>query len=148
MTTLEKFRIEIVLCAAFFVAMAVTILLSRRATKGKSPLESGFITVRVSFLGFGIILGGLYISLPMTPILSTFGYPADLHDISSPKKLLVFLQEYNHAIVDTVTIVRYFFLAFAVWFLRSMYVLGGFAQAASRTTASIQESPLNHQDPP
>jgi hypothetical protein len=148
MITVEQFRTELVMFAAFIVAIPVTILLSKRAAKGKGPLESGFIAVRVSILGFGIILCGLYISLPMTPVLSTFGYPADLHDINSPEKLLVLLQEYNHAIVDTAKTIRYFFVAFAAWFLGSMYALGTFSQIASRTTASIQESPTNHEGPP
>jgi hypothetical protein len=59
----------------------------------------------------------LWFSLPITPSLSTFGYPEDIADIGSKEKLLKYLQRYNIAIVKTIDVVHYMIFITTFWLL-------------------------------
>jgi hypothetical protein len=70
---------------------------------------------------FGLLLGLLWLSLPSTPSLRTFGYPIDVAAIKGEAKVLHLLQEYNKAIVRTTEVLQWFLFLFIWWFLVTLY---------------------------
>lgn len=61
--------------------------------------------------------------LPITPGLSSFGFPYDLEDINSQQKILNLLQEYNKAIVRTTEVVYCLLFIMVFWIATSVYQL-------------------------
>jgi hypothetical protein len=72
-------------------------------------------------LGLGAIVLCLWFLLPMTPTLSTFGYPENVEQIDSPEKTLRYLQEMNRALVRTIDVLHLFLFLFIWIFLASIY---------------------------
>jgi hypothetical protein len=62
----------------------------------------------------------LYLSLPITPVLKTFGYPNNVSDIKLETDVLHQLQQYNKAIVRTTEVVSWFLFLFVFWFLTNL----------------------------
>jgi len=79
--------------------------------------------VQVMMIMFGAMLFVLWICMPITATLSSFGYPETVEDIQTPKKMLRLFQEYNHAIVRTTEAVYWLLFLMTFWFLTAMYQL-------------------------
>jgi hypothetical protein len=84
----------------------------------KDELEKAFSLLKINILAFGFLLVVLWLMLPITPSLSTFGFPDTVSDIDSNEQLLLYLQEYNQAVVRT-TQVLYWFIFIFVWGLQA-----------------------------
>jgi hypothetical protein len=113
----------VVFMSAFVAILVVMTLLSRRATAAKGPVEGTLIAVRMRLYGFVLMVWVLWLLLPNTSVLSSFGYPGAINEVQSPEQLLKLFQDYNRAIVRAVSVLHYFLLAFAVWFLWSLHDL-------------------------
>lgn len=71
----------------------------------------------------GVIMVVLWLSLPSTPSLSTFGYPDSIENINSQEKLLNLLQDYNRALVRTTEVVHWLIFIGMFWILMSVWQL-------------------------
>jgi hypothetical protein len=87
------------------------------------PIKRAWSELRWSTISAGTILLVLLSALPATPVLSTFGYPADLGAVSQPQRLLSLLQDYNRALVRTTEVVYWLLFIFVWWFLVAVYSL-------------------------
>jgi uncharacterized membrane protein len=83
--------------------------------KTSSSVEKAIVIVKYNCILFGAMVVVLYLSLPVTPSLSTFGYPEDIAAIQEDKKLLYLLQTYNKALVRTTEVLHWFLFTF-IWF--------------------------------
>lgn len=83
--------------------------------KTSSAIEKAIALIKYNSIIFGVMVVVLYLSLPTTPSLSTFGYPGDITAIQEDKKLLYLLQTYNKALVRTTEVLHWFLFTF-IWF--------------------------------
>jgi len=102
---------------ALVVALLIGVLLQRKASRREArPLAMAAASIRIIAFAFCAAALVLWFSLPSTPVLSSFGYPKTLQQISEPAQILTLLQEYNRAIVRTTEVLSWFIFLF-VFFL-------------------------------
>lgn len=88
-----------------------------------NPVRDKITKLQVATALTGAFLTIMWLMLPSTPSLSTFGYPEDISDINTQEKVLKLLQRYNRAIVRTTDVVRWGTFVMIFWFLGSAYQL-------------------------
>src|SRR5687767_11394746 len=110
-----------------YVAVAVAILanlaLRYFLRREQDPLRKALKLVRLNLVivgGFSVLL---WWQLPITPVLSTFGYPQTEVDVQSAKSLLRYLQDYNRALVRTTEVLSLFIFVFVWWFIAMLFDL-------------------------
>ncbi|WKW45819.1 hypothetical protein P3875_08480 [Myroides sp. JBRI-B21084] len=81
-----------------------------------------FSKMKVSLFLFAIYTGILWLCLPNTPVLETFGYPETTNDIKTDIQLLKLLQDYNKAIVRTTDVLKWFLFGFVWFFTTNIYL--------------------------
>ena len=91
--------------------------------KTGNALRDSVKTLQTMLIMIGVVLGVLLFTLPITPTLSTFGYPDSVADIDSQEKVLKLLQKYNHAIVRTTDALRWMIFIFIFWGIMTVYQL-------------------------
>jgi len=99
------------------VALVVALLIGawlQRRVKGRetTPVATAVASIRTNAVAFCVAALVLRFSLPSTPVLSSFGYPQTLQQISEPALMLKLLQEYNRAIVRTIDVLSWFIFLF------------------------------------
>ena len=77
---------------------------------------------KLSLVLFGVYTLVLWLCIPATPVLETFGYPETTHDIKTQAQILKYLQEYNKVIVRTTDILRWFLFGFIWFFMTNIYL--------------------------
>jgi len=92
----------------------------RRKRRNLGPVASAMEHFVVSSIAFGILLSILWMSLPSTSSLKTFGYPDDLSNIETKEQMLTLFQSYNKAIVRTTEVLSWFLFVFIWWFLATL----------------------------
>jgi hypothetical protein len=108
---------------AFGITIFFTlIILVWKKDSGVDPLSSAIFRMKISLIGFGVLVVFMMLSMPSTPVLNSFGYPTSVEDIQNQEKLLYYLQEFNKAIVRIDEVVRFFLNLFVGWFLVSLYL--------------------------
>jgi hypothetical protein len=126
-------------------AWALVLLLMRRRADGKwpfapitnpDPIKRAWAELKWSTMSAGTILVLLLMELPATPVLSTFGYPANLQAVSQPQQLLSLLQGYDRALVRTTEVVYWLLFIFVWWFLMAIFSLSKAMSAPSREPGS------------
>jgi cytochrome c biogenesis protein CcdA len=85
------------------------------------PLRDQLNKLQIVTVLTGAFLMAMWLILPATPSLSTFGYPEDVGQVNTPEKVLKFLQRYNQAIVRTADVVRWSLFIVVFWFIASVY---------------------------
>jgi hypothetical protein len=88
--------------------------------KGSNDLNRLINHFIISTVLFGCLTMILYLSLPVTPVLKTFGYPNNVSDIKLETDVLHQLQQYNKAIVRTTEVVSWFLFLFVFWFFTNL----------------------------
>ena len=81
-----------------------------------------FEKMKLSLILFGIYSVVLWLCLPHTPVLETFGYPETVNDIKTDSQILKLLQDYNKAIVRTTEILKWFLFGFIWFFMTNIYL--------------------------
>lgn len=120
------------------VISQILLFKSRRARQNK--LHEAINKLKYTTIATGIVLVGLWILLPITPVLSSFGYPISVDDIQSAKHLLKYLQDYNSALVRTTMVVHWFIFVFVWWFLTTIYNLSkALTTLADEQSAKVPE---------
>src|SRR5262245_48793402 len=98
---------------ALVVFLLIDGVLQRRARRRETrPVARAVASIRTTALAFCAAAVVLWFSLPSTPVLSSFGYPQTVQQISEPVRLLALLQEYNRAIVRTTEVLSLFIFMF------------------------------------
>lgn len=108
---------------------------SREATALKQATQR----FKLATIGTGFTLIVLWFSLPITPVLGTFGYPNNVEVVKSPELLLTYLQDYNKALVRTTEVVHWLIFIFVSWFLTSLYTFSKAIAASAVEQANRNE---------
>ena len=133
---------------AFVVVLLIGGLLQRTADRRNPPVvEAGLqprrfaravASIRMIALAFGAAVVVLWLSLPSTPVLSSFGYPKTVQQISEPVQMLALLQEYNRAIVRTTEVLSLFmFLVVFVLIGSTISIISGMNMTAALAHTSL-----------
>ncbi|PZR20618.1 MAG: hypothetical protein DI539_10370 [Flavobacterium psychrophilum] len=81
------------------------------------PLRDSIQNLQVMLMVSGAMFMVMWILLPSTPSLSTFGYPETIEDINSQEKILKILQGQNKAIVRTTETIQWTLFILTFWIL-------------------------------
>jgi hypothetical protein len=93
--------------------VVVSLVMRLRQTKEPDAAKRAWMNFKLNVMASATLLVILWFALPITPVLSTFGYPKGLDDVSDPRRLLKYLQDYNRAVVRTTEVVHWLlFFAF------------------------------------
>lgn len=84
------------------------------------PLRDSIQNLQIMLLVSGAMFLVMYLLLPSTPSLSTFGYPETVEDINSQEKILEILQGQNKTIVRTTETVQWMLFILAFWILAAV----------------------------
>lgn len=84
------------------------------------PLRDGIKNLQIMLLVAGAMFAVMYILLPSTPSLSTFGYPETVEDINSQEKILKILQGQNKAIVRTTETLQWTLFILTFWIIAAV----------------------------
>jgi len=106
----------------YIVAALFTMYLIAYFLRFRKKNIDAFDKMKLSLVLFGIFSVVLWLCLPSTPSLETFGYPESVNDISTDNKILKLLQEYNKAIVRTANVLHWFMFGFIFFFMSNIYL--------------------------
>lgn len=129
-----------------YVAVAVAILANLAARyflrREQAPLRKALKLIRLNLAIVGGFCLLLWWQLPITPALSTFGYPRTPNDVQSTESLLRYLQDYNQALVRTTQVLSYFIFVFVWWFIATLFDLSKILSATvSKTRIESSHAP-------
>lgn len=89
---------------------------SRTGDKLRNALHSLQVTATMILFAFVV----MWILLPHTATLSTFGYPETAEDVNTPEKVLKLMQKYNQVITRTTEVVHWTLFLLAFWFMATL----------------------------
>ena len=101
--------------------LAVSVVMRLRQTKEPDTARRAWMNFKLNAIASATLLVILWFALPSTASLSTFGYPKGLDDVSDPRRLLKYLQDYNRAVVRTTEVVQWLLFLFVWWFGSALY---------------------------
>lgn len=90
--------------------------------KFRNTNVDAFDKMKLSLVLFGIYSLVLWLCIPSTPALETFGYPETVNDIKSNEQILKLLQDYNKTIVRTTEVLKWFLFGFIWFFMTNIYL--------------------------
>lgn len=90
--------------------------------KFRNTNVDAFDKMKLSLVLFGIYSLVLWLCIPSTPALETFGYPETVNDIKSNEQILKLLQDYNKTIVRTTEVLKWFLFGFIWFFMTNFYL--------------------------
>jgi hypothetical protein len=133
-------RLASILLPVIVVWVVLLLIFRLRARHEGDPVIRAWREFKFSTISTGVMLLVLWFSLPFTPVLSTFGYPAGLEAVSQPQLLLNTLQDYNRALVRTIDVVYWLLFIFVWWFLFTLYSFSKALTLAARQRNSPTEA--------
>lgn len=107
--------------ALLVASLVLLILVNLRNKKDIDVFSKVIDHFKYTSIVFGFLLVVLWLSLPSTPSLKSFGYPEDVSAISKDTDILRLFQEYNKAIVRTAEVLQWFLFLFTWWFLTTLF---------------------------
>ncbi|MEI6946449.1 hypothetical protein V9K67_04545 [Paraflavisolibacter sp. H34] len=107
--------------ALLFGTVILRVQRNKRKKLHLSKFSEAVEHFKMTSIVFGALVVVLWLLLPSTPSLSTFGYPDSIADIDTSEKTLHLLQSYNRAIVRTTESFHWFLFLFVWWFLTSLF---------------------------
>lgn len=108
--------------SAMLIAIIFLVTIKNRSNKqNASELSKAIDHFKITTIVFSALLVVLWLSLPSTPSLKSFGYPDDISAIKGDAKVLNLFQEYNKAIVRTTEVLQWFLFLFIWWFLTTLF---------------------------
>ena len=95
-----------------FGPVLILVVISGEIYKSKvkpydNEFEKSIFNLKITLIQMGVLLIVLFLAIPSTPSLSTFGYPRDINSVNTNEEILSYLQDYNKAIVRTSDILRW-----------------------------------------
>lgn len=106
----------------YIVAVLFIMYFIAYLSRFRSKKVDAFEKMKLSLILFGIYSVVLWVCVPSTPVLATFGYPETVNDIKNPEQVLRYLQDYNKVIVRTSEILRWFLFGFIWFFMTNIYL--------------------------
>lgn len=100
-------EVSLLLIPALAVAAIFLFAAKAKLSRQTDPRKKLTLRIRFTLWAAGGFFLYLWLLLPSTPSLSTFGYPLTAADVGSPQKILHYLQWYNREIVRTVEVVHW-----------------------------------------
>ena len=113
--------------------VVVSVVMRVRQTKESDAARRAWMNFKLTAIASATLLAILWFALPSTASLSTFGYPKALDDVSDPRRLLKYLQDYNRAVVRTTEVVHWFLFLFVFGFGSALY---GFLRTLTKPPAA------------
>jgi len=107
--------------ALLIASLVLLIMVNLRNKKDIPVLNKVIDHFKITSIVFGVLLIILWLALPSTPALKSFGYPKDVSAIKMDKDMLRLLQDYNKAIVRTTEVLQWFLFLFTWWFLSTLF---------------------------
>ena len=135
--------INFVLVPLMFVLAVVSRLVRRRSKREPDPIKRTYWVLKMDFGILTVFLAFMLLSLPGTPALSTFGHPDGVEDISSPDRLLHYMQWYNRTLVRTTQVMFWFILIFPGWFMLHLRQFAEIISAGKLDVRSAQSKALS-----
>lgn len=120
------------LLSIILVALVGVLIAQRRWHSRHAPsLKYGLQRFKVSLILLAICIGIAAVTAQVfTADLNSFGYPNAPADVQTAEQILGYLQQYHRGITTNTYALLWFFYAFVVWFLTTLYA---FAQAVVKT---------------
>lgn len=119
------------------IALASTVLAvlkKRQQKKDISEISTAIEHFKMTAIVFGALLVMLWLLLPQTAVLQSFGYPDDVSSVSTNEKTLHLFQAYNRALVRTTQVLYWFLFLFIWWFLTTLFgVVSAFKAAEDKS---------------
>ena len=84
------------------------------------PLRDSIKNLQIMMLVAGAMFVIMWLLLPSTPSLSTFGYPETVEDINTQEKILKILQNQNKAIVRTTETLQWTLFILTFWIIAAV----------------------------
>ncbi|MBA5791860.1 hypothetical protein H1R17_11595 [Flavobacterium sp. xlx-214] len=106
----------------YVVALLFAMYLIAYFLKFRSKNVDAFEKMKLSLILFGIYSIVLWLCVPSTPTLATFGYPETVNDIKADEQVLKLLQDYNKTIVRTTEVLKWFLFGFIWFFMTNIYL--------------------------
>lgn len=106
---------------ALIIVVIFTIGYKLWVGKQDDELEKAITLLKISIFSTAFLSMVLWLMLPLTPSLSTFGFPETVEEISKSDRLLTYIQDHNKAIVRTTEVVNWFIFIFVWGFLTAFY---------------------------
>ena len=106
----------------YVVAFLFLIYIIAYLVKFRDKNVDAFYKMKLSLILFGIYSLVLWLCIPATPALETFGYPETVNDIKADEQILKLLQDYNRAIVRTTEVLKWFLFGFIWFFMTNIYL--------------------------
>lgn len=106
----------------YVVALLFAMYLIAYFLKFRSKNVDAFEKMKLSLILFGIYSIVLWLCVPSTPTLATFGYPETVNDIKGDEQVLKLLQDYNKTIVRTTEVLKWFLFGFIWFFMTNIYL--------------------------
>jgi hypothetical protein len=131
-----------ILGPALTVIVVASLIGRTRIRRQPNELHKAIAQLRLVTIATGVLLLLLWFLLPQTPVLSTFGFPQSVEDIQSPRRLLQYLQDYNKALVRTISVLHWFIFVFVWWFLTAIYSLSKALSKAPQVQSGESEKPV------
>jgi Na+/serine symporter len=113
--------------------LVVAVLMRRRQAKEPDPIKRAWINFKVTTIGSGIVLVILWLALPSTASLSTFGHSKGLSDVTDPQVLMIYMRDCIQAVVRTTEVVGWLLFLLVLWFGSALY---DFLRILTQRTAS------------
>lgn len=110
-----------ILGPAIVLFVMITFISRLRYGKEVDPMKRALKLLKLNMIIVGTFCLLLWFLLPITPVLSTFGYPKSEGDIQTTKLLLNYLQDYNKALVRTTSVLYWFIFIFVWWFITAFF---------------------------
>lgn len=134
----HKVDLVYIIGPAILTASIVLLIVSIcRSRQNISELRKAVDNFKLTSIVFGVLVIVLWLSLPSTPSLKSFGYPESVSEIKADTKILYLFQEYNKAIVRTTEVVQWFLFLFVWWFLLSLFLVGrAFKEGSDQFTST------------
>lgn len=146
MNMLKNASLNYILLFAMLIVGVIAIFAITRIRREKQPLKRAGKGLMFSTIALGIFLVALWLALPDTSLLSTFGYPKTVEDIQSTSTTLKYLQDYNTALVRTISVLQWSLLIFITWFLTSLYLFTySLVSSASESSDSVDTHSTTEQ---
>jgi hypothetical protein len=131
-------QLTTILLPVTLVMVAISLIFRLYLRRHTDPLRRAWMQFRFDTIAVGAMLLLLWFCLPVTAVLSTFGYPNGVEAVTQPQVLLNTLQEYNRALVRTTEVVYWLLFFFVWWFLTSLLAFSQAMTAAAGKSSSAK----------
>jgi hypothetical protein len=115
-------------------AWGIIRLIEWYVSRNKPPMKKALNSFTAGLIMMGILTGALYLSMPSTFGLESYGYPKEFKSLEEIHK---YLQEHNRILARLRDIIHWFLFFFAIGFLQMLH---SFAKAVAGINGSKAHS--------